>query len=51
MRGLSAHYLGDRDKAVQYGELAVAGSPDDERLKTNLRFYRAGIEAQLNGTA
>jgi glycosyltransferase involved in cell wall biosynthesis len=51
MRGLSAHYLGDRDKAVQYGELALAGNPDDERLKTNLRFYRAGIEAQLNGTA
>ena len=47
----AAEKQGFRARVVDNGELALAGNPDDERLQTNLKFYRAGIEAQLNGTA
>jgi hypothetical protein len=43
MRALSAHNLGDKAKAVEYGESALKGNPSETRLKNNLVFYRQGI--------
>lgn len=44
---LSAHKLGKNDKAVKYGQLAVEGSPNDERLRRNLGFYREAFNSGL----
>lgn len=38
---IAAHKLGLQDKALEYGEKAVELSPTDERLQSNLVFYRA----------
>jgi len=37
---ISAHHLGDTDKAFEYGSEAIALNPTDERLQANLGFYR-----------
>ena len=42
MQALSAHYLGDKPKAIKYGELALKGNPTDERLIKNMEFYHQG---------
>ena len=38
---IAAHKLGLQDKAIEYGEKAVELNPTDERLRSNLVFYRA----------
>jgi len=40
LAALAAWNLGLKDKAVEYGEQAVALSPDDARLKDNLEWYK-----------
>ena len=47
MRALSAHYLGDKRKAMKYGRLAYDNNPTDMRLKNNLDWYEKGIEEQI----
>jgi len=42
---LSAHKLGKHDRAVKYGRLALEGSPDNERLKSNLDFYLKALNS------
>lgn len=37
---ISSWQLGNWDLAVKHGEKALSMSPDDERLKNNLKFYR-----------
>jgi predicted O-methyltransferase YrrM len=39
---IAAHHLGLRDQAVKMGQMALGCSPDDERLRGNIVFYRAG---------
>lgn len=39
LAALASWYLGDKQKAREYGRLALALAPDDERLIDNLRFY------------
>jgi glycosyltransferase involved in cell wall biosynthesis len=36
---LSYYNLGNRDKAIEHGEKAIALNPTEERLKRNLEFY------------
>ena len=40
LMALSSHHLGLKDDAVKYGMLAVELNPNDQRLQTNLSFYR-----------
>jgi tetratricopeptide (TPR) repeat protein len=40
LMALSCHKLGLKEQAIMYGELAVELNPNDERLQTNLSFYR-----------
>jgi SAM-dependent methyltransferase/glycosyltransferase involved in cell wall biosynthesis len=44
MRALSAHNLGDKKKAVLYGQMALDANPTDQRLVNNIKFYEQGIE-------
>ena len=37
---IAAHYLGRKDEAKRHGQIAVDLSPNDERLKANLIFYK-----------
>jgi glycosyltransferase involved in cell wall biosynthesis len=37
---ISCYKLGNKDKAREYGELAVSLSPQDSRLRENLRWYK-----------
>lgn len=39
LAALAAHYLGNREKAIEYGKLAITMNPEDKRLKINLIFY------------
>ena len=41
---LSSHKLGKNDMAVEYGNKAILGSPENQRLKTNLEFYSKAFE-------
>ena len=41
LAAVSAHHLGLKEKAIEYGEQALACSPEDERLIKNLASYRA----------
>lgn len=41
LAALSAYHLGRFDEAIQYGEHALEKAPDDNRLKTNIDWYRA----------
>ena len=36
---ISAHHLGDTDKAFEYGATAISLNPTDDRLQSNLSFY------------
>jgi len=45
---LASHRLGLHEDAVKYGELALAGAPEIERLRNNLKYYKIGLEG--NGT-
>jgi len=40
LAAISAYHLGKLDLAFEYGEKALALSPNDERLKNNLDYYR-----------
>jgi glycosyltransferase involved in cell wall biosynthesis len=39
LAALSAHHLGLKPIAIKYGKKALAMSPDDQRLQSNLDFY------------
>mgnify|MGYP003325625550 CR=1 FL=1 len=40
LAALAAHYLGLKEEAIKYGEKAVELEPTNERLITNLKFYK-----------
>lgn len=40
LAALASFYLGNRMDAIAYGQEAVNKEPDDERLRTNLEWYR-----------
>lgn len=42
---LSAHKLGNHSEAIHYGQLAIDGSPSDQRLKANINFYKLAAES------
>jgi len=42
LAAIAAWNIGIYDMALKYGEKALELSPNDERLKSNVRFYRAG---------
>jgi len=44
---VSAWQLGDYKKALEHGEKALAISPNDERLKSNVTFYRSKIDGNI----
>jgi glycosyltransferase involved in cell wall biosynthesis len=39
LAAISSYHLGDKTDALKFGEMASALSPNDERLKNNLKFY------------
>ena len=41
---VSAWQLGDFKTALKHGERALAISPNDERLQSNVQFYRRKID-------
>jgi tetratricopeptide (TPR) repeat protein len=43
---LSAHKLGNQVEAIKFGQLAIDGSPDDQRLKDNLKFYTEALKSE-----
>ena len=43
LMALASHNLGQSQKALQYGQIAVDNSPNDQRLRNNMDFYRKGI--------
>lgn len=44
LAAISAWQLEQWDDALRYGEMALEMSPDDERLQTNVKFYRSKID-------
>lgn len=40
LAAIAAHYLGMKDKAKEYGEMALEVEPTNERLIKNMEFYR-----------
>ena len=44
---VSAWQLGDYKQALKHGLKALEISPDDERLQTNVRFYKEKLDAKL----
>jgi tetratricopeptide (TPR) repeat protein len=40
LAAISSHHLGEKEKAIEYGEKALELSPEDGRLITNLIWYR-----------
>jgi hypothetical protein len=48
---VSAWQLGDFTTALKHGEKALAITPDDERLQTNVTFYRSKIDAKSGTTS
>ena len=40
LAALASHHLGDSDAAFSYGAEAVARDPQNERLRSNMEFYR-----------
>jgi glycosyltransferase involved in cell wall biosynthesis len=40
---LCAHFVGKKDLAIKYGEIALKYSPGDERLIKNIEFYNAMV--------
>jgi glycosyltransferase involved in cell wall biosynthesis len=43
LAAVCAYWLGEREKALEFGEKAVELSPTDERLLSNLEFYKQGV--------
>lgn len=43
LAAISSHYLGRNQEAVNYGEIALGFSPNDERLLKNLTLYKSFI--------
>jgi Flp pilus assembly protein TadD len=43
LAAISAHNLGLKEEAVRYGQAAAELSPNDERLKNNLAFYKQAM--------
>lgn len=39
LAAISAYYLGKKEEAIKYGEMAVSLEPNNQRLKDNLVFY------------
>ena len=48
---VSAWQLGDYTTALEHGLKALAISPNDERLQTNVTFYRSKIDAKSGTTS
>jgi hypothetical protein len=44
---VSAWQLGDFKEALKHGLKALEISPNDERLQTNVRFYKEKLDAKL----
>ena len=44
LAAISAWQLEDWDTALRYGEMALELSPEDERLQTNVTFYRSKVK-------
>jgi glycosyltransferase involved in cell wall biosynthesis len=47
---VSAWQLGNFTEALEHGLKALAITPDDERLQSNVTFYQGKIDAKLNST-
>jgi glycosyltransferase involved in cell wall biosynthesis len=47
LAAISAWQLEDWDTALRYGEMALELSPEDERLQTNVTFYRSKSDANI----
>jgi tetratricopeptide (TPR) repeat protein len=47
---VSAWQLGDYTTAIKHGQKALEVSPDDERLKNNVTFYRSKIDGNIQPT-
>ena len=47
---VSAWQLGDYETAIKHGSKALKVSPDDERLKNNVTFYRSKIDGNIQPT-
>ena len=47
LAAISAWQLEDWDTALRYGEMALELSPDDERLQTNVKYYRSKVDANI----
>ena len=43
LAAVCAYWLGEREKALEFGQKAVELSPTDERLLSNLEFYKQGV--------
>jgi hypothetical protein len=43
---IAAYHLGMQKEAIKHGEIAVGLAPADNRLQTNLQYYKG----ELNGT-
>ena len=48
LAAISAWQLEDWDTALRYGEMALELSPEDERLQTNVNFYREKVNGNLS---
>lgn len=44
LAAVCAYWLGEREKALEYGTIAAELSPTDERILGNLEFYKQGVE-------
>ncbi len=44
LAAVCAYWVGERAQALEYGQKALELNPTDERLKSNLEFYREGVE-------
>ncbi|MGA1324901.1 MAG: glycosyltransferase [Candidatus Nanopelagicales bacterium] len=45
---LSAHHLGKQSEAINFGELAIQGNPNEPRLKDNMKYYTSGTFSPLD---
>jgi glycosyltransferase involved in cell wall biosynthesis len=43
LAAVCAYWLNEREKALEFGQKAVELSPTDERLLSNLEFYKQGV--------
>ena len=47
MAALAAYHLGYKDKAIEYGTKALAIEPNNERLQTNLTWYKGMVDGNI----